>query len=192
MSTASLLREWDYRDFLLAMHPGLFERPYIRSMDEEKYAEDLLLALDAWNAGDYSLPPVPGISYGFYHGPLDDLRRVVAEVEEHWPDLFNEGDEVYCAFDGDRIASFAIVTDMGSYRGLKIGGPGCVGTVPAYRRRGIGLRLVKDVTRLLKDRGYDVSYIFYTSVTDWYRKLGYRRVLRWNRDGITGTWPYPS
>ena len=73
---------------------------------------------------------------------------------------------------------------MGSFRGLKIGGPGCVGTVPEYRRQGIGLRLVQLATGILKDQGYDLSYIHYTAVAPWYAKLGYQTVLKWNGRGF--------
>ena len=91
---------------------------------------------------------------------------------------------VYCAFDGDRVASFCLLEDMGTYRGLRVAGPGCVGTLPEYRRRGIGLRMVQNATALLAAEGYDIGYIHYTGVGPWYARLGYRTVLRWNRDGV--------
>ena len=70
---------------------------------------------------------------------------------------------------------------------IKIGGPGCVGTVFGYRRQGIGLKMVQDVTRILKDEGYDISYIHYTGVAHWYAKLGYQSILKWDRHGILKT-----
>ncbi len=67
---------------------------------------------------------------------------------------------------------------------MKVGGPGCVGTIPEYRDKGIGLTMVKHVTRILKEEGYDYSYIHYTSEASWYEKLGYKTSIRWNRKGI--------
>ncbi len=62
---------------------------------------------------------------------------------------------------------------------IRIAGPGCVGTVLKFRNQGIGLEMVRRVTQLLKEEGYDWSYIHYTGVADWYARLGYERVLRW-------------
>ncbi|MBO7531565.1 MAG: hypothetical protein J6T50_07145, partial [Lachnospiraceae bacterium] len=66
----------------------------------------------------------------------------------------------------------------------KIGGPGCVGTVPEYRDRGIGLTMVRNVTQILRDELYDYSYIHYTYETGWYSKLGYTTFLTWTGSGI--------
>lgn len=97
-------------------------------------------------------------------------------------------DKVYCAFLDGEIASFCIVEDLGlqecNGRTWKIGGPGCVGTVPRFRRRGIGIAMVRNVTRILREQGYDLSYIHYTGVAHWYAKLGYVTVLRWNCGGV--------
>ena len=105
-----------------------------------------------------------------------------------WLPLFNEKSRVYCGFIDGRIASFCMIENMGEHmldgRTVKIGGPGCVGTVPEYRKRGIGLMMVKNVTQILKEEGYDFSYIHYTGVAPWYQKLGYRTVLKWNKNGM--------
>lgn len=61
---------------------------------------------------------------------------------------------------------------------------GCVGTLPEYRDRGIGLTMVKHVTGILREEGYDYSYIHYTYLAPWYEKLGYKTVIKWGRNGI--------
>ena len=68
-------------------------------------------------------------------------------------------------------------------RKVRVGGPGCVGTLPAYRRRGIGLKMVEKATQILKERGFDYSYIHYTGVGPWYAKLGYELILQWDKHG---------
>ena len=74
--------------------------------------------------------------------------------------------------------------DWGMHDGLRISGPGCVGTVPAYRKKGIGLEMVRRATIMLKEEGFDLSWIHYTHIGPWYEKLGYRTVLRWNGKGF--------
>ena len=60
----------------------------------------------------------------------------------------------------------------------------CVGTVPEYRRQGIGLKMVQNVTQILKEKGYALGYIHYTGVGHWYAKLGYQTLVKWNSGGI--------
>ena len=107
-------------------------------------------------------------------------------VDPGWPEIYRPGDSVYCAFDGERIASFCLLEEMGTYDGVRIGGPGCVGTLPEYRRRGIGLKMVQNATALLREAGCDLGYIHFTGVAGWYARLGYRTVLRWSKAGILG------
>lgn len=51
----------------------------------------------------------------------------------------------------DEIASFCLIDDKGTHhingRKIKIGAPGCVGTLSEYRNQGIGLTMVKHVTQ---------------------------------------------
>ena len=111
------------------------------------------------------------------------LREAVKEVSSNWPEYFTEKSRVYCAMDGDEVASFCLVDDWGTHFGLRVGAPGCVGTVPRYRRRGIGLRMVQLATGILAREGFDLSWIHYTGVAPWYARLGYETVLRWNARG---------
>ena len=69
---------------------------------------------------------------------------------------------------------------------VRVGGPGCVGTIPTFRRRGIGLRAVSRATALLSSRGFDFGYIHDTGVPDWYARLGYLTLLRRSRAGLIG------
>ena len=39
-------------------------------------------------------------------------------------------------------------------------------------------------TEILKNEGYDLSYIHYTGVADWYARLGYQSILQWTSQGI--------
>ena len=172
------------------MHPGFFDKPYIRSIPKEHVYEEMTLDLGEFSAGEAL--PCAGIEFGFFgNRDLSALRRSVEEVDAGWVQYFDKPDDVYCAFDGDKVVSFCLLDDMGEHefggRRVRVAGPGCVGTIPAYRRRGIGLEMVRRGTLILKERGYDLSYIHYTGVGHWYAKLGYETLLKWNADGVIGS-----
>ena len=101
---------------------------------------------------------------------------------------YDERSRIYCGYINGKVASFCIIEDMGSHYinecKIRIGSPGCVGTLPEYRNKGIALTMVKHVTQILKEEGYDYGYIHYTYVASWYEKLGYRTSIKWNKHGI--------
>ena len=178
----------DYEALFMEMHPGFFERDYIRSMNEEWTYEEMILWLEEFDPDVYQKTFDSDVSFGIFRGSLKELHAAVEQVIPEWLKLYDEKSRVYCGFIGGKIASFCMIEDMGEHlldgRKVKIGGPGCVGTVPEFRNRGLGLVMVRDVTRILKEEGYDLSYIHYTGVAPWYQKLGYRTILKWNRHGF--------
>ncbi len=170
------------------IHPGFFEQEYIKERPADIYSDEMLLELSEFHKDKFS-PEVPEkVTFGFYEGDIDKLKEAVARVEENWVQFFRENSRVYCAMAGDEIASFCLIENFGAHtyanRTTRFGGPGCVGTVPKFRRQGIGLKMVLEVTQILKEEGYDISYIHYTGVAPWYAKLGYRTVLKWNCNGF--------
>lgn len=177
-----------FEDVFDKIHPVFFEQEYIKNRPAEIYSEEMLLELSGYDKNQYVIDVPEKVSFGYYKGTNEKLKESVAQVEESWVQFFPENSRVYCAMAGDEIASFCLIENFGSYpydgRILKFGGPGCVGTVPKFRRLGIGLRMVSDVTQILKDEGYDMSYIHYTGVAPWYAKLGYHTVLKWNCNGF--------
>lgn len=172
-----------YAEMFQALQPGFFDKPYIRSLPEEHIFEEQIIDLHAWQAG----APVPcpeHINFGFYKGDAQALQAAVGEVDEDWVQWFGKTDRVFCAFDGERVVSFCILDSFGEADGLRVGAPGCVGTIPTYRKQGIGLRMVQLATTILQQEGYDLSWIHYTHVGHWYARLGYKTVVRWNCKGI--------
>ena len=174
----------DYADLFAAVHPGFFEKERIRSLPPEEVYEEQMLELQSFSRDALLIPYPARITFGLYEGAMEPLYDAVRSVEDGWTSCYHPGDSIYCAFDGDRIVSFCLLDDFGTYKGLRIGGPGCVGTIPAYRKQGIGLKMVQNATAILQDRGYDISYIHYTGVGHWYARLGYQTLLRWNANGI--------
>lgn len=171
-----------------SMHPDFFEQEYIRALPEGAVFDEMILPLGNFDADKYEKHFDSAVSFGFYNGSLDVIRKIVKKVDPDWVQYFNGTERIYCGYVNGEPVSFCLIGDMGAYdiggRVFKIGGPGCVGTLPEYRDRGIGLTMVGHVTRILKEEGYDLSYIHFTYVARWYGKLGYKTVLQWNRDGF--------
>lgn len=176
----------DYAKLFHTLQPGFFDSESIRSLPPEDVFEEQILDLHAFHAEAHDIPCPERITFGLYTGDIKTLRDAVGRVEDDWPEYFNEGDPVFCAFDEGKVVSFCLLDDFGSFEGLRIGAPGCVGTLPEYRKQGIGLKMVCLATATLKAMGYDLSYIHYTHVGHWYARLGYRTCLRWNAGGIIG------
>lgn len=171
-----------------SLFPNFFESESIKTMHDAESFEEMILSLGERLCG-YEKELGEDISFGFYNGDKDALKAAVAKVDEDWVQFF-DGGRIFCGYCGGEIASFCIVDDMGEHdvngRSFRVGGPGCVGTVPEYRRRGIGLAMVARVTKILADEGFDISYIHYTGVADWYAKLGYKTIVKWDRNGVFG------
>ena len=174
----------DYAEMFHTLHPGFFEMEGIRSLPKEYVFDEQILELSAFSPEEVQLECPAHITFGVYEGNFAALQAAIRQVDEDWVQYFHPGDRVFCAFDGDRVVSFCLLGEFGRYQGLRIGGPGCVGTIPEYRRQGIGLKMVQQATAMLKQEGFDLSYIHYTHVGHWYARLGYRTVVRWNSRGI--------
>jgi len=170
------------------IHPGFFDRDYVKRVADDEPASEMFMGLDNIDACSYEKRFPEDITFGYYEGDMEELKAAVEKVIPHWVPLFSDRSRIYCGFADGRIASFCMIEDFGEHiisgRKCRIGGPGCVGTVPEYRDRGIGLSMVRNVTRILRDEKFDYSYIHYTYETAWYAKLGYRTVLRWNGKGF--------
>lgn len=171
-----------------SIYPNFFEEEMIRGLPEEEVYDEMLLPLKEFDINRYNKIMEPDISFGFYEGDLDALRKKVEKVNRHWGSLYNGKDRIYCGYIDGEAACFCLVEDMGTHQingcEIKAGGPGCVGTLEEYRYRGIGLTMVKHVTQILKEEGYDYSYIHYTGVAPWYEKLGYKISVKWNKNGV--------
>jgi GNAT superfamily N-acetyltransferase len=174
----------NYTELFDQLHPDFFQDAGISSLPQDEVYTELVIDLRYPVPCASPLPCPAGITFGDYHGDLDTLHAAVAQVDEDWVQYFNEGDRVFGAFSGDQLVAFCSLEEMGRPQNLRISGPGCVGTIPAFRKQGIGLEMVRRATLLLKEEGYDLSWIHYTHLADWYSKLGYRPVLRWNSGGL--------
>lgn len=175
-----------------SLFPNHFEQDYIRELPNDAVFHEMLLKLDNFDVNVYK-KKLDSVSFGFYNGSISELKQAVQKVDKDWADYFNENSRVYCGFVDGKIASFCMIDDMGSHtvngQLLKIGGPGCVGTLPEYRSKGIGLTMVKNATEMLKKEDFDFSYIHFTDVEQWYARLGYKICADWDKNGVIRSYP---
>ncbi len=185
---SDMVTKEQYAALFNEMHPGYFERDYVKNVPDDEPASEMLLRLQSFDGDIYEKTFPDDVTFGFYDGDIEALKEEVAKVVPHWVNFFGKDARIYCGFVSGKIASFCMIQDFGEHMvdGMKwkIGGPGCVGTVPEYRDRGIGLTMVRNVTQILRDELYDYSYIHYTYETGWYSKLGYTTFLTWTGSGI--------
>lgn len=171
-----------------SMHPNFFEQEYIRALPEGEIFDEMILPLEDFDADKYAKHTDSAVSFGCYNGSLDVIRKIVDKVDPDWVQYYNGDERIFCGYVNGEPVSFCLIGDMGTHningRVFKVGGPGCVGTLPEYRDRGIGLTMVGHATQILKEEGYDLGYIHFTYVARWYGKLDYKTVLQWNRDGF--------
>ena len=176
----------DYKKLFNLMHPDFFKQSRFETYSESNIYSELILDLrnPLPEQIEQELPFPEEITFGEYHGELSKIQEAVAKVDSEWGQYFTGKNRIFCAFDNDKIAAFCIFDDWGINEGLHIGGPGCVGTVPEYRKKGIGLEMVRQATTILHAEGFDISWIHYTHLADWYSKLGYETILKWNCKGF--------
>ena len=166
------------------MHPGFFNEPGIKSLPEDRVYAEMIMDLRKFTPKPVPYTCPDNITFEIYYGEIEELRKTVGQVDEEWIRYFTGRNRAFCAFDRGTIASFCILEDWGMQDGLHIGGPGCVGTVPAYRKKGIGLEMVRRATIVLTEESFDISWVHYTHLWHWYEKLGYQTVLKWNCRGF--------
>lgn len=120
--------------------------------------------------------------FRFYDGDIETLRSAVAEVDEEWVQYFDDDGSFFCCFMDGKLAAFCIIGEnercLLSDGTAETGSIGCVGTVPEFRRKGLGLHMVALGAEWLKSRGCDNVFIHYTHLCDWYAKLGAKVFLR--------------
>ncbi len=133
------------------------------------------------------LPAAPGtVSFRFAkNAEKEKILQAVKEVDEGWLPYFNGCDpkEVFIADENGMVIGFALVSPTdGRFvkEGEQVGGIGCVGVVPAVRKRGIGRQMVKRAAEHLQRQGCTAVELLYVELVDWYRTIGFEvRDVQW-------------
>lgn len=178
----------NYIELFDQIYPGFFERENIRSLPADEIFDEMVLWLEDFEPGIYRKELDDSVSFGFFEGSFEEIHQAVEKVEPNWIQYYDGESRVYCGYINGKIASFCQLQDKGEQCidgcSFRTAAPACVGSVPEYRDRGIGLTMIQNVTQILKEEGYDCSYIHYTGVAPWYAKLGYQSTCQWNSGGI--------
>ncbi len=151
---------------------------YIKDGDFVEMGMDIT----SYSAPEFFLPD--GVCFKYYDGTLEELHRAVADVDEEWVQYFSDMNSVFCGYLDGKLASFCIIGEdelcLLSDDTASVGSVGCVGTIPSFRNKGIGLAMVSKATELLRDNGSTKCFIHYTHLEKWYAKLGYMTFLRFS------------
>lgn len=131
------------------------------------------------------IPPCPdNVTFGYISEDRKaELLTAVEKVSEEWIQYFTFDSPIFAAEVDGKIVGFCIVdinadtfisTDKNS-----VGVVGCVGTVPEYRRKGIGLAMAANAVQDAKLKGCDEIFIHYTYLDWWYGRLGFKTFLHY-------------
>lgn len=138
------------------------------------------LSLVGFDTGNLDIPPAPaGLSYRMA-APADmpELLAAVTAAEPNWPGIFETCvDPIFLAVLDGKIVGFEILAPNGGHflrPGEQVGCVGCVGVVPEVRERGIGMDMVANGIKWLKDQGCTLIELRYVWLDKWYSKLGFQ------------------
>ena len=130
-------------------------------------------------SADMSFPE--DTEYRLYSGDRTALLEAVEKVDPDWVEYFRYAEDVFAAYYKGRLAGMCILgfddLCLVSGDGFKTGNIGCVGVVPEFRRKGIGLAMVARAAELLKSRNCANAFIHYTHLENWYGRLGAKAVV---------------
>lgn len=163
---------------------SLFHTAQCLFFEKRGYFADWVSADLTLNLSQYSTPNIPPSPYDIRFGLPSDkvhaqISNAVEEVDSDWISYFAVPNApVFAAWRNENLAGFLLLDDHADVPycpfDARVGTIGCVGVLPAYRKQGIGLRMVDAATRELIARGCAWAHIGYTHLSHWYGRIGYQ------------------
>ncbi|SHE66860.1 N-acetylglutamate synthase, GNAT family [Caldanaerobius fijiensis DSM 17918] len=148
---------------------------------------DMVMELNNYSTPQYVYDRIKNLGIQIREADISDVSGILDFERTNFPnwyiyykDLCDNGDveKIHIAIYDQEIVGAVILIDKGitweDYFGKKTGGIGCIGVAENYRNKGIGLALAARITESLKIKGFDISYVGYTWLDEWYGKLGYK------------------
>lgn len=173
----------DRSDFASATRNSFFGHRGYRS---ESGCIEMKMRSENFDPDKLDIPPCPdGTSFVLAEsGDMENLLRAVEAVDTDWAQYFTAERPVLIAKLGGETAGFCIIEENAdtviSSGENNVGSIGCVGVIPQMRGKGIGLAMVAEAMRRLKQNGCTDAFIHYTYLDRWYGRLGFKTFLRYS------------
>ena len=163
------------------VYPNFFEKKDIRSLSEDHIFYELVFDL---TDGDRLLKyDKPKINVELRMCDAHKIKDAVALVNENWVKYFKRGTKACCLYCNNRLVSFCLI-ETKEVNGSHIGFIGCLGTLPDYRNNGCASYLISYITATMYSAEYDLVWIHYTYLDEWFSDIGFETVLEWNCRGL--------
>ena len=101
----------DYITLLDSMYPNFFEKETVRNMSEEWICDEMILALEEFRPEKYEKEFDDRISFGYYEGDLEELKKEVRRVVEYWAESYNGKHRIFCGYMDGKVVSFCLIED---------------------------------------------------------------------------------
>ena len=145
----------------------------------------VLDAEDIPSDGSFGRRTLPeGLSYkAVIGGDISDVLEAVARVEPKWLKFYEKAGSsviIKAVLSGRTVGFLTADTDAGTIitgKDNRTGLLGYVGVVPEESNRGIGLGMVAYAAEYMQSQGCTEVYVNYTSLDEWYAKLGFAENL---------------
>ena len=157
-----------------------------RGYRSESGCMEMKMPSENFDPSKLDIPPCPdGVSFVTAEsGDIESLRRAVRSVDPEWVQYFTAESPVLIAKLDGETAGFCIIDENAdtviTSGENNVGSIGCVGVVPQMRKKGIGLAMVAEAVRRLKQNGCTDVFIHYTYLDWWYGRLGFKTFLRYS------------
>lgn len=157
-----------------------------RGYRSESGCMEMKMPSESFDPNKLDIPPcLDGVSFVLADGgDMESLRCAVGAVDPEWVQYFTAESPVLIAKLDGETAGFCIIDENAdtviTSGENNVGSIGCVGVVPQMRKKGIGLAMVAEAMRRLKQNGCTDVFIHYTYLDWWYGRLGFRTFLRYS------------
>jgi ribosomal protein S18 acetylase RimI-like enzyme len=141
---------------------------------------NMALPLADFDPQSLRIPAAPqGLAFRFAQAEdLPTLLRAVESAQPCWLEIFRRlGDApVLLAEENGELLGFECLDPRGGLfvtGGTQVGSIGCVGVIPAARKRGVGRAMVAHGAAWLKAQGCAWTELRFVELVDWYRAIGF-------------------
>ena len=142
---------------------------------------NMVLSYDEIDYSKLNIPPSPeNVHYRLLLA--DEMPMLFHAVEKHaqigWLEVYqNCSDPIFIAEKSGQIVGFEILSPEGGRfmpKSERVGSIGCVGVLKEFQNQGIGLQMVVEGCKWLKQQGSTAIELRYVELVEWYKRVGFR------------------